>query len=282
LSAAIVPAIETATVLVDGVSTFYRRVPGDGPPVLFVHGNPTHSEDWVPVLERMRGPALALDLPGWGRSARPSPAGPEGFDYSMHGLARFVVRFLDVMSVGDYSLVVHDWGGLALIGAQEHPDRIRRLVITNVVPLLPGYRWHRIARIWRTPRLGELSNRLWSRRMLALVLRESRGDWSRYDPEFVDLIWGHLDRGTFDAILRLYRSAPEEELPAAGQGLDSIDAPALIVWSLKDRYLPGRFGRDYAARLPNAELIELPDAGHWAWRDQPEIIGRMVEWLEAG
>ncbi len=67
--------------MVDGVSTFFRRVPGEGPPVVFVHGNPTHSEDWQPFLERIPGPALAFDLPGWGRSARPSPA---EFDYSVN------------------------------------------------------------------------------------------------------------------------------------------------------------------------------------------------------
>jgi pimeloyl-ACP methyl ester carboxylesterase len=273
-------AIETGTVEVDGVSTFFRRIAGDGPPAVFVHGNPTHSEDWMPILERMRGPALALDLPGWGRSGRPPARGPEAFDYSMYGLSRFVTRFLDETSVEEYSLIVHDWGGLALIGAQEHPERIRRLVITNAAPLLPGYRWHRIARIWQTPRLGELSNRLWSKPMLSLVLRESRGDWSRHDPEFIDLIWDHLDEGTFDAVLRLYRSAPSEELAAAGERLGSIQAPALIIWSGKDRYLPAHFGRHFATRLPNSELIEVPDAGHWVWRDDPAMIGRIVGFLE--
>jgi pimeloyl-ACP methyl ester carboxylesterase len=81
------PAIETGTVMVDGVSTFFRRVPGEGDPVVFVHGNPSSSSDWQPFLERMTGPALALDLPGWGHSELPDP---EEFDYSMTGLARFV------------------------------------------------------------------------------------------------------------------------------------------------------------------------------------------------
>jgi pimeloyl-ACP methyl ester carboxylesterase len=49
---------------------------------------------------------------------------------------------------------------LALIGAQQHPDRIRKLVITNAVPLLAGYRWHRIARNWRTPARGALQSPL--------------------------------------------------------------------------------------------------------------------------
>ncbi len=268
--------IETGTVMVDGVSTFFRRVDGDGPPTLFVHGNPTHSEDWQPFLERIEGPALAFDLPGWGRSARPSPA---EFDYSMDGLARFTNRFLQRMAVDQHSLVVHDWGALALIGAQDEPERIRRLVLLNAVTLLPGYRWHRTARVWRTRGLGELSNRLWSRRALDLGLRESRGDWSRHDPAFIDMVWDHLDSGTFDAILRLYRSAPPERLAAAGARLERITAPALVVWGMRDRYIPARFGAAYAARLPNSELVELTDAGHWPWIDAPDVVDRVIGFL---
>jgi pimeloyl-ACP methyl ester carboxylesterase len=268
--------IETGTVMVDGVSTFFRKVNGDGPPAVFVHGNPTHSEDWQPFLERIRGPALAFDLPGWGRSERPSPA---EFDYSMNGLARFTTRFLEHMAVTDHSLVVHDWGSVALIGAQEEPERIRRLVIINAVVLLPGYRWHRTARVWRTRGLGELSNRLWSRRVLDLGLRESRGDWSRHDPAFIDMIWEHLDRGTLEATLRLYRSAPPDELAAAGEGLGAIRAPALVIWGGRDRYIPARFGPAFAARLPNSELVELPKAGHWPWIDAPEVVNRVIRFL---
>ncbi len=271
-----VASIETGTVMVDGVSTFFRRVQGAGPPTVFVHGNPTHSEDWQPFLERIQGPALAFDLPGWGRSARPSPA---EFDYSMDGLARFTNRFLQRMAVEDHSLVVHDWGALALIGAQEEPERIRRLVLLNAVALLPGYRWHRTARVWRTRGLGELSNRIWTRRLLDLGLRESRGDWSRHDPAFVDMVWDHLDSRTFDAILRLYRSAPPDRLAAAGARLETIKAPALVVWGMRDRYIPGRFGAAYAARLPNSELVELADGGHWPWIDAPEVVDRVIRFL---
>jgi pimeloyl-ACP methyl ester carboxylesterase len=271
-----VTAIETGTVMVDGVSTFFRRVPGEGAPVVFVHGNPTHSEDWQPFLERIPGPALAFDLPGWGRSARPSPT---EFDYSMNGLARFVKRFLQRMAVDQHSLVVHDWGAVALIAAQDYPRRIRRLAIVNAVPLLPGYRWHRTARIWRTPGLGELSNRLWTRWALDVGLRESRGDRGRHDPAFVDMIWEHLDLGTLTAVLRLYRSADPDRLAAAGERLGSITAPSLVVWGCRDRYLPSKFGRAYAAPLPNAELYELTNAGHWPWIEEPEVIDRVNRFM---
>src|SRR5262245_45314235 len=89
-------AVSEAVVHVDGVRTFYRRVAGEGPPTIFVHGNPTHSEAWIPFLERLEGPAIALDLPGWGFTERPAA---DRFDYSMHGLGAFFARFLDALGI---------------------------------------------------------------------------------------------------------------------------------------------------------------------------------------
>jgi pimeloyl-ACP methyl ester carboxylesterase len=279
VSALTLAAIETGTVMVDGVSTFFRRIPRRGVPTLFVHGNPSHSGDWQPFLERMAGPAVAFDLPGWGRSERPSPA---EFDYSMDGLARFVTRFLQRMAIENYSLVVHDWGSVALVAAQEEPDRVRRLVIVNAVPLLPGYRWHRTARIWRTRGLGEVSRFVATRWLVELGLRESRGDWSRHDPAFVEQIYEQLrDPRTVAAILRLYRSADPDRLAAAGEHLGSITAPALVLWGMRDRYLPGRFGAAYGECLPRAELVEALEAGHWPWIDQPELVEPVIRFLEA-
>jgi pimeloyl-ACP methyl ester carboxylesterase len=277
LSAPTLPTIETGTVMVDGVSTFFRRVRGEGAPVVFVHGNPSSSGDWEPFLERLERPAVAFDLPGWGRSARPAPA---VFDYSMHGLARFFTRFLQRMAIEDYALMVHDWGAVALIAAQDEPERVRRLVISNAVPLLPGYRWHRTARIWRTRGLGELSRRLTTRRLVDLGLRESRGDWSWHDPGLVEEVYEQLrDRRGVAAILRLYRSADPDRLAAAGEHLGTISAPTLVVWGMRDRYLPGRFAAAYAERLLRAELVEAPDAGHWPWIDEPTLIDRVNRFL---
>jgi pimeloyl-ACP methyl ester carboxylesterase len=270
------PAIETDTVTVDGLSTYYRRLPGDGPPAVFVHGNPTSSDDWLPFLQGMRGPAIALDLPGWGRSDR-----PPGFDYSMTGLAGFFGRFLDTLEIDRHSLVVHDWGGLALISAQQRPTRLERLVVINAVPLLGGYRWHRSARIWRTPVLGELSRLLATRRLVDLGLRESRGDGGRHDPALVEQVHHQLrDPRRLAAVLELYRSGDPDRLATAGQGLGSIRAPALVVWGGRDPYLPPRFGPAYAARLPASELVELPEAGHWPWLESPGLVARVLRFLE--
>jgi pimeloyl-ACP methyl ester carboxylesterase len=270
--------IEKATVEVDGVRTFLRRKPGEGVPTLFVHGNPSHSADWIPFLDRVGGPAIALDLPGWGRSERP---GPERFDGTMHGLATFVNRFLDAVGIDEHKLVVHDWGVVALIAAQRDPERVRRLVIIDVVPLLPGYRWHWVARLWRRRWIGEAVNATSTRAGFALGMRQARADRGPMPSEFIDMIWETYDRGTRRAILKLYRSADEATLGTAGSRQSELTCPALVVWGTGDPYLPARFARDYARVLPNAELVELEDAGHWPWLERPDVVDRVAAFLDA-
>jgi pimeloyl-ACP methyl ester carboxylesterase len=270
-------AVSEERIEVDGVGVHVRRVDGTGPPVVFSHGNPTSSEDWVPFLEAVQGPAIAFDLPGWGRSDSPSP---RRFDYSMHGLARFYRRCLDRLGVEHHSLVVHDWGGLALIDAIERPDELERLVIVDSVPLLPGYRWHWIARyFWRVPVLGELFNLAASKPALRLILRQSNARPGEMPPQFIDAVWRGWGSGTWRPLLDLYRSGDPDALAAAGHGLARIECPALVVWGAKDPYIPARFGRAYAGRLPGADLLELRDAGHWPWIDRPDLVAQIVRFL---
>jgi pimeloyl-ACP methyl ester carboxylesterase len=269
--------IEERIVDVDGVRVFYRRVPGDGAPTIFVHGNPSHSEDWVPFLERLEGPALALDLPCWGFSENPPR---RRFDYSMHGLARFFERFCDRLGVGDHQLVVHDWGAVALIAAQARPARVRRLVVINAVPLLSGYRWHWIARyLWRVPVAGELANLTSTKAGLALLSRQASATPGGMPAEFIDSVWAGRGRGTWPEMLELYRSADPDRLAAAGEELGKLECPALVVWGLDDIYLPPRFGRAYANALPGARLLELERAGHFPWIDRPDAVDRVIGFL---
>jgi pimeloyl-ACP methyl ester carboxylesterase len=268
-------AVEEGRVRVDGVEVFFRRVRGEGTPTVYCHGNPTHSGEWVPFLER-GGPAIAIDMPGWGRSDRPDP---RRFDYSMFGLSAFLERCLEELGVERRKLVVHDWGGLALIGAQRRPHLVEKLVVINAVPLLPGYRWHWIAQLWRRRGIGELLNRTTTRASLALLLRQARGDRGAMPAGFVDLIWEYWDAGTSAALLSLYRHADPERLALAGSDLGRIECHALVLWGDHDIYLPTRFGRAYAEALPGAELEIVPGAGHWPRIDEPALVDRILRFL---
>ena len=267
--------IEEAELRIDGIRVFYRRVAGEGTPTVWCHGNPSHGEDWAPFLER-GGPAIAIDMPGWGRSDRPDP---KRFDYSMYGLSAFLERCLEELGIERRKLVVHDWGSLALIGAQRRPDLVEKLVAINAVPLLPGYRWHWVAQVWRRRRLGEFANATTTRASLALTMRQARGDRSPMPAEFVDTVWDHWDKGTSAAILALYRHADPDRLAAAGRDLGRLACPSLVVWGDRDPYIPTRFAEQYARVLPDSELEIAHGAGHWPWLDGPSLIDRILRFV---
>jgi pimeloyl-ACP methyl ester carboxylesterase len=261
----------------DGLPLFWRSapVPGDGATPLYLHGVPTNSDDWLGFLERTGGEAP--DLPGFGRSGKPG-----SLSYTIEEYADFIELFLEHVGLERVSLVVHDWGAVGLLLAQRLPERIERIAIINAVPLLPGYRWHRTARIWRTPGLGELSMGLTFRSTMRLLTREANVTPGPLPDDWIDSTVATFDEGTQRAILRLYRSSPPERLAAAGARLGELRMPALVLWGTQDPYIPAHFGRDYAQALPGAELQEYPDAGHWAWLDRPDLIDRVADFLSGG
>jgi pimeloyl-ACP methyl ester carboxylesterase len=217
---------------------------------------------------------VAPDLPGFGRSAKPGD-----FDYSIAGYDRFLHSFCDSLGLERFSLVVHDWGAVGLALAGRIPERIERLVLCSCVPFLPGYRWHRIARVWRRPLLGELFMGFATKAAFRYLSRESNAAPGPLPDEFVDRVWEHFDHGTQRAILRLYRSAPEHVLAKAGERLGDISCPTLILWPTKDPYIPAEFGEAYANAIGGDTTLETIEGGHWTWLDRPELIERTAQFL---
>jgi len=249
---------------VAGIETFWRQA-GDAR-VLYVHGNPNNSDLWVPFLERTGG--VAMDLPGFGRSAKPGH-----FKYSIEGYGDWLEAFRAELGWDRYRLLVHDWGAVGLATAQREPQRVERLVVINAVPFLPGYRWHRFARIWRTPVLGELAQGTTTKRALRYFL-------PGMPDGFVDSIWEHFDHGTQRAILKLYRSAPPPVLARAGERLGEIRCPALVLWGADDPYLPTSFANAYGEALGGETTVEVIEhASHWPWIDRPELVERVCDFL---
>jgi pimeloyl-ACP methyl ester carboxylesterase len=244
------------------------------PPPLYLHGVPDNSDEWIPFLARTGG--LAPDLPGFGRSGKPGY-----LTYTIDEYDHYLERFLDTVGVERVSLVMHDWGAVGLAFAQRLPERVARLVLVNTVPLLGGYRWHRMARIWRTLGLGELAMGATNRFTLGRLSRETNATPGPMPQAWLDSVLEHFDQGTQRAILRLYRSSPPEVLAAAGERLGRLDVPALVVWGMKDPYIPARFAQEYADALPQAQLLELKDAGHYPWLDRPEVVARVADFLAA-
>jgi len=230
--------------------------------VLYLHGVPTAGWDWEPFLARAGG--IAPDLPGFGRSDKPAD-----FDYSISGYDRFVEALCERAGLERLSLVMHDWGSVGLAFAQRFPERIERIVLLGAVPLVPGYRWHRVARAWRTPIVGELTMGF-----------TTRFGFRRSLPrELADRAYDDFDHGTQRAILKLYRSAPAELLARRGERLGELRCPALLLWPTDDPYIGAEFGQAYADALGGEVELELVQAGHWPWLDRPELVDRVARFL---
>src|SRR5437867_3008726 len=136
---------------VDGLALNYL-VEGRGPAVVLVHGLGGFAESWrhnVPSLAA-RATVYAVDLPGFGRSGKPSAG------YSLAYFTRALYAFLDAVGVTQVSLVGHSLGAaVAVTYALTHPARVERLALLS--GCVPGFGWRPgwRARLMTTPGVGE-------------------------------------------------------------------------------------------------------------------------------
>jgi pimeloyl-ACP methyl ester carboxylesterase len=293
--------VDEHTINLDESPVFYRSAGTADVPVLYLHGIPTSSDDWVEFLGRTGG--IAPDLIGFGRSGK-----GEHLDHSVAGLSEFLDRFLDVVHADRIRLVAHDWGvAVALHFARRHPGRVERLVVCNAPPLIEGFEWPRIERLWATRVIGEGVMGATTRGILARALRRGAVKPDAWSESRISDVWEQFDQGTQRAILRLVRSARDNnlgisgaaELVGGGGGAGGVggragtvtgsagrepgavaSGPTLVLWGERDPWYPPALGDAYAARLPGATIERLEDAGHWPWLDRADVVERVAAFLE--
>ncbi len=261
---------------VSGIST---RLLSAGPTqadeaVVFVHGNPGSADDWERLITAVAGRgrrALAFDLPDFGETV----AG-EGFEHTVLSYASFTDAALSKLGVERVHLVGHDFGGpIALVWAAGHAQRLASVTLIDT-GILPGYRWHRMARIWRTPMLGELMQAITFRSAFrrTIAAAEPRG----LPREFLDRMYDQYDRRTRRAVLELYRSTDDPGSVAAefSAYMAPKDVPALVIWGEHDAYLPSSYATRQRDAFPSADVHVLPASGHWPFADSPEIVERLL------
>ncbi|MBM4364035.1 MAG: alpha/beta hydrolase [Deltaproteobacteria bacterium] len=143
------------------------------------------------------------------------------------------------------------------------------------VGVVPGYRWHKYARIWRTPLLGELFQLTATRGMLGLSLDADNP--KPFPREFVDRMYGYMDWPMKRAVLALYRAT--DDLSALTQGWGEKLRPhrirTLVVWGENDAFLPVRYA-EVQKQYFDAEVHVVPNAGHWPMIDEPRRVEELV------
>ncbi len=233
---------------------------------VFVHGVPETAALWEPlVAELERDDVALLALPGFGIPL------PEGFEPTMYRYADWLAE--ELTAFDEVDLVGHDWGGLlAMRVLADAPANVRTWAI-DTGDLGDDFRWHETARIWQTPVEGEAFVESW-----LAATPEERGQLlvAVGAPAEGALRMGHaIDATMCRCILGLYRSAVDIGREW-GSGIDSWSGRGLVVASMKDSFRsPDRAER--LARRTGAEMLELPDSGHWWMLQEPARVARALE-----
>jgi haloalkane dehalogenase len=255
---------------------------GDGPPVLFMHGEPTWSFLWRQVIGPVRDAGfrcVAPDLPGFGRSDKPIDQDWYSYDRHTHAMA----ELLEDLDLRGATVVVHDWGGpIGLRLAVEHAERIDRIVILDT-GLFTGHQ--PMSDAW-------------------IAFRD-------FVARTEDLPVGFLVRGAChtdpgDDVIAAYEVPfPNPEAKAGARafplmlptepGAAGAEAGArvlaalredarekLILWADADPVLPLETGRRFAQALGTEIAHVIPDAGHFLQEDAGPQIGALIaDWLQA-
>lgn len=275
-------AITSRTLTINGIRTPCLDTGGDAQEaVVFVHGNPGSSEDWRSLASEVGtfGRAIAADMPGFGRADK-----PRDFDYTVLGYAQHINALLRELKIQRVHLVLHDFGGpWGLAWATQNSTQVASVTLFNI-GILPGYRWHYMARIWRTPILGELAQLTTTRAGFHLLLKH--GNPRGLPKAFVDRMYDDYDAGTKRAILKLYRATNPADIADFTEqviaALKPRNLPALVLWGEADPYLPSRYAEVQREVFPRAQIVKLADSGHWAFADNPSAVAaEIIPFLQA-
>ncbi len=255
---------------------------GSGDPVVFVHGEPTWSFLWRKVIPPVRDAGfrcIAPDLPGFGRSDKPTDFG--WYSYDAHAAA--LSSLFEQLDLRDATFVVHDWGGpVGLRVAVEHADRVARIVVLDT-GLFTGRQ--KMSDAWiafrdfvdRTEDLpvGFLVKGACARELPDDVL-------AAYEAPFPT----PASKAGARAFPLMLPTSPEMPGAEAGQrvldALPGLDVPKLVLWADRDPVLTLDTGRRFAAAIGADEPEVIEQASHFLQEDAGEVIGeRIAEWLRS-
>jgi pimeloyl-ACP methyl ester carboxylesterase len=242
--------------------------------LLFVHGNPTWSFHWRRLIQRLQGEyrCVAPDHLGCGLS----DLQPRTLRLADHiSNLRRLVEALDLQRV---TLVAQDWGGAIGLGTLlEERARFERIVLFNTGAFRPWFIPFRI-RVCRWPVVGRLAvqgGNAFSRAALRMTLARRE----RLEPEVAAGYLAPYDTwARRAAVYQFVRDIPLSEQHPTWAALGAIedrlpelrDLPKLLVWGERDWCFTPECLDRFVEDWPEAEVVRLPDVGHWVVEDAPE------------
>lgn len=253
---------------------------GSGPPVWFMHGEPTWSFLWrkvIPPVVAAGFRAIVPDLPGFGRSDK--PVGLDWYSYDRHTEA--MAALLEDLDLHGATIVVHDWGGpIGLRLAVDHAARFDRIVLLDT-GLATGH--HRMNAAWLafrdfTARTEDLPISMLVDAACASTLSDEVR--AAYDAPFPNA----AAKAGARAFPQLVPTTPDAPGAATGRrliaALKADERPMLGLWADGDPVLPLELGRRFCAAVGCDGPQVVAGAGHFLQEDRGEEIGaRIAAWL---
>jgi pimeloyl-ACP methyl ester carboxylesterase len=277
------------TVRVEGLRIFYREAgPADAPVLLLLHGLPSSSRMFEPLLSRLSDTyrLIAPDYPGFGHSDWPDAA---AFDYTFDNIARILSRFTELLGLEHYTLYMQDYGGpLGFRLAMAHPDRVQGLVVQNAVAHDEGLgaSWKTRRAFWADRAANEAALRA---NLLSLATTRTRHvghdpGVERYDPDLWTDEFAFLSQpGQAEiqtALFYDYRTNVAS-YPAWQRWLRERQPPLLVVWGKYDPSFNPSEPEAYRRDVPGASVHVL-DAGHFALDTAASEIAGLVRGFMGG
>jgi pimeloyl-ACP methyl ester carboxylesterase len=263
----------------DGLTFDVRDAgPGDGEPVVLLHGFPQDSTAWdrvAPALHQHGLRTLAPDQRGYSPGARPRGRAA----YRLRETVGDVLALLDAAGLASAHVVGHDWGGLVgwALGAW-HPDRVRTLTALSVPH--PGAMARAMVtsdQALRSSYIGLIQLPLLPERLIlagnGAALRRTLTEGGLPDDTVDSYVRRMQEPGALSPALAWYRALPWIARDPVGR----VRVPTLHVWSTGDAYL-GRAATEDTARFVAApyRLEVLDDVSHWIPELAPDRTAELV------
>jgi pimeloyl-ACP methyl ester carboxylesterase len=271
------------TVQVDGLSIFYREAgPKDAPTILLLHGLPSSSRMFQPLLTRLADTyhLVAPDYPGFGHSDWPDPT---HFAYTFDHIAALMDHFTEALALSHYTLYMQDYGapvGFRMILA--HPDRAQALIVQDAVAHNEGLGVNWITRraFWGDRAKNDEALRANLLSMQATKTRHIGDDpnLELYDPDLWTDEYAFLNspgQAQIQSDLFYDYRTNVDAYPKWQAWMQKTQPRLLVLWGKHDlSFDPGEPER-YRKDVPQAQVYVL-DAGHFALDTKADEIAALV------
>jgi pimeloyl-ACP methyl ester carboxylesterase len=253
---------------------------GSGPALVFIHGLLANSQLWSPVISHLHSHfrCLALDLP-LGAHEIPLQA---NVDLSPFGVARLIADFLAALDLHEVTLIGNDTGGaLCQLVIAHHPERIKRLVLTNCdafeqffPPLVSPFHYgSQLLGIQFANLLAWILRVRWAQRRFMAALTHCRLSQTELDAFFHPLLHQSFVRRD---MTRFLQAVSRRSTLEAAQTFSRFLHPVLLVWGKDDPFFSPRLATRLQQAFPDARLVLLSHARAFVPLDQPEALAQHI------